>query len=64
MPAYAVEFKAPHKLTLPELIAGLHEMEPARDVIDKEGDTFEFYATHLVAAIITQIFSYMVDSGV
>lgn len=64
VPAYAVEFKAPHKLTLPELVAGLHAMEPARDVINQEGDTFEFHATHLVAAVITQIFSYMVDSGV
>ncbi|KXG46665.1 uncharacterized protein PGRI_055210 [Penicillium griseofulvum] len=36
----------------------------ARDVIDQEGDTFEFYATCLVAAVVTQIFSYMIDSGV
>ncbi|KAE8352275.1 metalloprotease m41 ftsh [Aspergillus coremiiformis] len=64
IPTYAVEFKAPHKLTLPELIAGLHEMEPGRDVINKEGETFEFHSTHLVAAVITQIFSYMIDSGV
>ncbi|KJK62591.1 Chromatin assembly factor 1 complex p150 subunit N-terminal [Aspergillus parasiticus SU-1] len=64
IPAYAVEFKAPHKLRIPDLIAGLHDMEPERDVIDKKGDTFEFHATHLVAAAITQLFSYMVDSGV
>ncbi|KAL1954121.1 hypothetical protein VTO42DRAFT_1745 [Malbranchea cinnamomea] len=64
LPVYAVEFKAPHKLTLPELVAGLHEMEPARDVIDKDGDGFEYHATRLVAAIITQLFSYMVDCGV
>ncbi|ODM19323.1 hypothetical protein SI65_05941 [Aspergillus cristatus] len=64
IPAYAVQFKAPHKLTLAELIAGLHEMEPARHVIDRESDTFEFHAMHLVAAVITQIFSYMVDSGI
>lgn len=64
IPAYAGEFKAPHKLTLAELIAGFHEMEPARDVIDKAGDTFEFHATHLVTAVVTQIFSYLVDSGV
>ena len=64
IPAYAVEFKAPHKLTMSELIAGLHEMETARDVINKDGDTFEFHATHLVAAVITQLFSYMIDSGV
>lgn len=64
IPVYVVEFKAPHKVTLAELVAGLHEMEPARDVIDKEGDTFEFHATRLVAAVIMRIFSYMVDSGV
>lgn len=64
IPAYAVEFKAPHKLRIPDLISGLHEMEPERDVIDKKGDTFEFHASHLVAAAITQLFSYMVDSGV
>lgn len=44
IPAYVVEFRAPHKLTLAELIAGLHKMEHAPDVIDKEGDTFEFHA--------------------
>ncbi|KAG0156273.1 hypothetical protein PDIDSM_3450 [Penicillium digitatum] len=30
----------------------------------KEGDTFEFHATYLVAAVVTQIFSYMIDIGV
>ncbi|KAJ6038412.1 uncharacterized protein N7446_005212 [Penicillium canescens] len=63
-PVYAVEFKAPHKVTIPELVAGLHQMDLARDVIDQEGDTFEFYATYLVAAVVTQIFSYMIDNGV
>ncbi|KAJ5267417.1 hypothetical protein N7478_010225 [Penicillium angulare] len=42
-PAYAVEFKAPHKVTIPKLVAGLHEMDLARDVIDQEGDTFEYH---------------------
>ncbi|KAB8259407.1 hypothetical protein BDV32DRAFT_138936 [Aspergillus pseudonomiae] len=64
IPAYAVEFKAPHKLTIADLIAGLHEMELEQDAIDKDGDTFEFHARHLVAAVITQLFSFMVDSGV
>jgi hypothetical protein len=64
IPVYAVEFKAPHKLTLPEIIAGLHEVDIARDVIDQQGDTFEFHATHLVAAVLTQLFSYMLDIGV
>ncbi|KAI2765294.1 hypothetical protein DTO012A8_9489 [Penicillium roqueforti] len=64
IPVHAVEFKAPHKVTIPELVAGLHHIDLARDVIDQEGDTFEFYATCLVAAVVTQIFSYMIDSGV
>ncbi|KAJ9484629.1 hypothetical protein VN97_g8746 [Penicillium thymicola] len=64
IPVYAVEFKAPHKVTTPELVAGLHQIDLARDVIGQEGDTFEFYATCLVAAVVTQIFSYMIDSGV
>ncbi|KAI2741923.1 hypothetical protein DTO012A8_9953 [Penicillium roqueforti] len=64
IPVYAVEFKAPHKVTIPELVAGLHQMDPAHDVINQEGDTFEFYTTCLVAAVVTQIFSYMIDSGV
>lgn len=64
IPVYAVEFKAPHKVTIPELVAGLHQIDLARDVINQEGDTFEFYATCLVAAVVTQIFSYMIDSGV
>ncbi|KAJ5142475.1 uncharacterized protein N7515_001262 [Penicillium bovifimosum] len=64
IPVYTVEFKAPHKVTAPELVAGLHQIDLVRDVIDQEGDTFEFYATRLVAAVVTQIFSYMIDSGV
>ncbi|KAI2937975.1 hypothetical protein CBS147321_7505 [Aspergillus niger] len=64
LPVYAVEFKAPHKVTIPELVAGLHPIDLDRDVIDQEGNTFELYATRLVAAVVTQIFSYMIDSGV
>lgn len=63
-PVYAVEFKAPHKVTIAELVAGLREIDLARDVVGQEGDSFEFHATRLVAAVITQIFSYMIDSGV
>jgi hypothetical protein len=29
IPVYAVEFKAPHKLTVAELVAGLHEPNKA-----------------------------------
>jgi hypothetical protein len=63
-PVYAVKFKAPHRVTIPEWVAGLHQMDIARYVIDQEGDTFEFYTTCLVAAVVIQVFSYMIDSGV
>lgn len=45
-------------------MAGLHHIDLDRNVIDQEGDTFEFYATYLIAAVVTQIFLYMIDSGV
>ncbi|KAL2002533.1 hypothetical protein VTN02DRAFT_6556 [Thermoascus thermophilus] len=64
VPVYAVEHKAPHKLSLAEILAGLHEMDLENDVINTNGDSFEYYATRLVAAVITQLFSYMVDIGV
>lgn len=64
IPIYAVEFKAPYKLTVPKLVVGLHEIDVARDVINQEGDTFKFYTTSLVATIGTQIFLYMHDLGI
>ena len=63
-PVYAGEFKAPHKVSIPELVAGLHEMDLAHNVIDQEGDTFEYHTTHLITTVVTQIFSYMINSGV
>lgn len=39
-------------------------MDLARDVIGQEGDTLEFMRTLLVAAMVAQIFLYMMDSGV
>lgn len=62
--AYAVKFKAPHKLTVPGMVSGLHEMGLAHNVINQEGNTFEFHATHFVAAVVTGIFSDMIDCEV
>jgi hypothetical protein len=63
IPVYAVEFKAPHKLKVAELVAGFHEMDLERDVINQEGDTYEYYATTLAAVVSAQIFSYMHGLG-
>ncbi|PGH05103.1 hypothetical protein AJ80_08402 [Polytolypa hystricis UAMH7299] len=65
IPAIAIEYKAPHKLTLEEIATGLtQEIQPARDVINKEEDSSEFYSKRLVTVVITQLFSYMVGKGV
>ena len=64
-PIEAVEYKAPHKLTIEEISTGLKsEIWPERDVIDKDEDSFDFRCKNLMAAVITQLFSYMIDRGV
>ncbi|KAM4067886.1 lipopolysaccharide kinase [Hirsutella rhossiliensis] len=66
VPALAIEYKAPHKLTVDELITGLKlEIQPDRDVInqdDQEG--FDLSARRLAAAVVTQLFSYMIGKGI
>jgi hypothetical protein len=65
IPAIAIEYKAPHKLSQEEVISGLvSEIQPERDVIDKTGDGFAFASKTLVAAVVTQLFSYMVGKGI
>ena len=61
MPSYAVEFKTPRMLAVLKLVADLPAIEPLRFVIDREGDTFEFHATHLITAEVTRIFWYILD---
>ncbi|KAI0400705.1 hypothetical protein F4802DRAFT_609898 [Xylaria palmicola] len=65
VPALAIEYKAPHKLTRDEVIAGLREeIQPERDVINKSGSGFAFASRRLTAAVITQLFSYMVNKDI
>lgn len=64
-PVVAIEYKAPHKLTMEEICRGLEsEIWPERDVIDQSRDDFTFLCRNLMAAVITQLFSYMIDRGV
>lgn len=73
-PAFVVEYKAPHKLTLAMLRQVLHhgchtmdlESVISRVWVPSAKDTvayFEYHAELLVAAVVTQTFSYMVRSG-
>ncbi|KAI1119908.1 hypothetical protein F5Y10DRAFT_146051 [Nemania abortiva] len=65
VPVLAIEYKAPHKLTKDEVVVGLNkEIQPERDVINKDGKGFSFTSKRLAAAVITQLFSYMVDKGI
>ncbi|EEU47104.1 uncharacterized protein NECHADRAFT_78194 [Fusarium vanettenii 77-13-4] len=62
VPTLAIEYKPPHKLTRDEIVTGLvGEIQPARDVINKSTETFTDAAKRLSAAVITQLFAYMVD---
>ncbi|KAF2644398.1 hypothetical protein P280DRAFT_467026 [Massarina eburnea CBS 473.64] len=61
--AFIVEYKAPHKLPLSYIYEGLHDME-LEDVIRwREVDTPQDRFRRLIAAVITQAFSYMVTIG-
>lgn len=61
----SIEYKAPHKFSLDNVVAGLDgEIRPVEDVINKEGESFEFNSKWLAAAVITQLFSDMIRKGV
>ncbi|KAK1656902.1 hypothetical protein BDP55DRAFT_568421 [Colletotrichum godetiae] len=65
IPAVAIEYKAPHKLRRDEVVTGLEsEIRPERDVINKDGEGFAFASRSLVAAVVTQLFSYMIGKGI
>lgn len=65
VPATAIEYKAPHKLSRDEVVTGLvSEIQPARDVTNKQGEDFVFASRALAAAVVTQCFSYMIGKGI
>lgn len=63
VPAFIVEYKAPHKLTLDHIKAGLREMELDQVVRYQEAEKPEHTCQRVVAAVITQAFSYMINGG-
>ncbi|KAF4122167.1 hypothetical protein GMORB2_7760 [Geosmithia morbida] len=65
VPVLAIEYKAPHKLSVDEVVTGLGSgIQPEHDVINKEGEGFGFAARRLAAAVVTQLFSYMIGKGI
>lgn len=63
-PVVAIEYKAPHKLTQEIIVTGLTgEIVPDCDVINHDDDSAEYLAKWLMAAVVTQCFSYMIHHG-
>ncbi|PSN58807.1 hypothetical protein BS50DRAFT_345102 [Corynespora cassiicola Philippines] len=62
--AYITEYKPPHKLPLGCIYEGLEDMELEEVVQCRETDTPRDRFRRLIAAVITQAFSYMVKLGV
>ncbi|KAI1839312.1 hypothetical protein JX266_014477, partial [Neoarthrinium moseri] len=61
VPVAAIEYKPPHKVSQGEILRGLRStIEPKRDVIHQDGEGFAFESRRLAAAVVTQLFSYMV----
>ncbi|KAF2241317.1 hypothetical protein BU26DRAFT_544447 [Trematosphaeria pertusa] len=69
--AYVVEYKAPHKLTLPHLRLGLREVDIYQDIVNRVTKPraedvealFQYHADRLAAAAVVQTFHYMVEGG-
>ncbi|KAK3316951.1 hypothetical protein B0H66DRAFT_308096 [Apodospora peruviana] len=65
IPVMAIEYKAPHKLSQEEIVTGLaSDIQPGRDVINKDCEGFVLASRALTAAVVTQLFSYMVSKGI
>ncbi|KAF2001745.1 hypothetical protein P154DRAFT_562456 [Amniculicola lignicola CBS 123094] len=61
--AFVIEYKAPHKLPLGYIYEGLADMELDDVVRASDADTPRDQYRRLIAAVITQAFSYMVEGG-
>ncbi|QBZ58387.1 hypothetical protein PoMZ_03339 [Pyricularia oryzae] len=60
----AIEYKAPHKLSQDEVVTGLASaIKPKRDVIDQNCEGFVLALKALAAAVVTQLFSYIIGKG-
>lgn len=63
MPAFIIEYKAPYKVSLAHIKAGLRDMDLDEVVRLQEDESPEIICRRVVAALITQTFSYMIHAG-
>ncbi|KAI9035566.1 uncharacterized protein KD926_003226 [Aspergillus affinis] len=62
-PAFIIEYKAPHKLSLAHIKAGLQPMDLDEVLRLQKEETPESTCRRTIAAVITQAFSYMIHGG-
>lgn len=62
-PAFIIEYKAPHKVSLAHIKAGLQDMDLDEVLRYKDVEPPEEICRRVIAAVITQAFSYMVHGG-
>ncbi|KAB8356476.1 hypothetical protein FH972_024059 [Carpinus fangiana] len=59
-----IEYKAPHKVTQEEVSLGLRtDLCLEEDIFGNNSEEFPFLCQYLMAAVVTQLFSYMIDIG-
>ncbi|KAL3469056.1 hypothetical protein BJX99DRAFT_242176 [Aspergillus californicus] len=63
VPAFIIEYKAPHKVSLSHIKAGLQDMDLDEVVHLQKDESPEIICRRVVAAVITQTFSYMIHAG-
>lgn len=71
IPCFIVEYKAPHKLTIAHIKAGLRPMNPWNDIVNNSEISPEsdrkakvvYYSSRFIAAVVTQTFSSMIEAG-
>ncbi|WEW55867.1 hypothetical protein PRK78_001300 [Emydomyces testavorans] len=63
VPAFIVELKPPHKLQLGTIQAGLKDMDLDEIIPYQPQEKPDLQCRRLVAAVITQAFSYMIKAG-
>jgi len=61
IPAFIIEYKAPHKLSIAHIKAGLQDMELDQVVRYQEVEKPDDICRRVMAAVITQAFSYMIE---
>ena len=61
IPSFLIEYKAPHKLSLAHIKAGLQDMDLDRIVRYQKDESPEDICRRVVAAVITQLSHYMYE---